>query len=223
MGGEDGGGEDVDLRFTRTFRTAEMLATRAFGRFADEGGRALMASSTDSMDRGLPHDFIAGGDLWHHEQLRFRPRTWIRRRIDSNRGHRLRRCGLGLGLGLGLLQRLVRETRTFLAAGMRAIAADFLGPESDLAAMTLSMNAHPHCLLHSSRIAFPDRCPLAGFERQAPLCEESTGFFFLELGVGGGGGDGGGGDGELGGLSGGFLQLWHCGLGGLGTGRTRWG
>ena len=169
----DRGGKEVDLRFTRALGTAEVLAICTFGRFSNEGCIALVARSAYAMDWDLPHDLVAGEDFWHHEQLRFRPWAWIWCRIDNSSGNRLRRCGLGLGLSLGLsllvLRRLAREARTFLAAGMRAVAAHFLGAEGDLAAMTLTMDAHTHCLLHPSRITFPDWCPLAGLQCQAPF------------------------------------------------------
>lgn len=141
-----------------------MLAIRAFGRFADEGSVAFMTCSAHSVHRHLPQDFIAGGDFRHREPLRLRPRAWVRRRVHGNGRHRLRRHGFILRLGLGFLWRFAREARTFFAAGMRAVAADFLGPEGDLAAMTVSMNAQAHRFLHSSRVAFPCRGPLAGFE-----------------------------------------------------------
>jgi len=212
-----------DLRLTRAFGTAEVLAIRAFGRFADECSVAFMTCPAHSMDRCLPHDFISSWNLWHHEQLRFRPRPRIRSRIHSNSRHRWRRCGFSLRLGLGFLGRFARKARTLLTAGMRAVAADFLGPESDLAAVTLTMNAHAHRFLHSARVAFPHRGPLAGFERQAPFCEEGAGFLLLELVVRGGGGDGREGDGEFGGLGGGFLYLGEGLAWLLGSGRDRWG
>ena len=214
-------GREVNLRFARTLGTAEVLAIGAFSRFADKRCVASMACSADAMDRRLPHDFVAGGHLWHHKELRFRPQARIWCRVNGNRGCRLRRCGLGLGLPL--LGRLAGEARTFLAAGVRAVVAYFLGAESDLAAMALSMDAHSDSLLHSPSIAFPYRCPFTRLECQTPFCKQSTGLFFLVLVVGGSGGDGSRGNGELGGLGGGFLLLRRCGLGRLGSRRARCG
>ena len=204
-----------NIRFSRAFRTAQMIATLARRILSHKEDIAFMTGPPDPLHRCPASQFFPGHAV-RHGQGGVKGRTLalgaIVRRDPG---------GQPLSFGLGILRFLGRIPRTLLAPRVLAADAYFLRPKVGRATMTGPVHAHANLLLHPFHIP-PGWCfPFARFQRQAVLGEQRPRLLLLK----GAAGDSGGGQSWVGIFSAGLRVLDRLldrglhGWNGLGSGR----
>ena len=156
-----------------------MLAILARGCLAYEEGVALVACTTDSLNR-VSADFVyASTTVWHDELdwLDFGARFEVID-VDSDGctfSTFLLVTNLLLGSSLGW------ESRAFLASSMGAVGTGLIGAKRGLAAMALAVDSHHDLLLDPLTIPGGRSSPLAWLKGEAILGKQSAGFLLASL------------------------------------------
>ena len=178
---EERKGEERDVRFAGTLRTANVLAAFAHGRSAGEEGVAFVAVATHALLGVFAVHLVAGLAVEHLEGM-FGSGFLVVLACCSETpdGRFLALAVFGRALG--------GEAGALLAARVVAVRAELVGPEGRLASVALPVHAHADFLLHSLRVVFQRWGPFAGFEGEAVLLEEGASSLFLDLVVFGCGG-----------------------------------
>ncbi len=159
------------IRFSRTLRTALVLAACAFKSPSVEQGIAHMAGSAHPLRNRLVGDLSASGGRSYGERLEVQCRI-------PYRGSRRPRCGdcasgnsSAFSFVLLLLGLLGGEARALLAPIMLAVAADLVRTEHGLAMMARTVYSDTDLLLHAFGVWLDRGGPFARLQGQAVLGE----------------------------------------------------
>ena len=159
------------VRFAGTLRTPDMLAAFASSCLGSKHLLAFVAVAPDTLFGVFAVDFVSSLAIHHRESLGARFLV-----VFDCRGH----GGSRSFLALCVLGTLGWEAGAFLATIMGTVVADFLGTEGGLAAVALTVDSHADLLLYSLCVASSGRGPLAWFESESVLGEESASSFLLD-------------------------------------------
>lgn len=138
----------------------------------------LMTSPSHTLPNRSPNQILSTATRRNRKFHLLSPRQFNRPSIPRLLLFQQRPDSTLLRLGGLALRR--RVTGTFLAAGVLAVDADFVGAEGGLTAVTGAADAHADRLGNSLDGHVARGFPFAGFEREAVFGEESLGFGLLD-------------------------------------------